>query len=125
MATTCKSRGFDGQVTVAAAEIGDVTLRQQVSQRSRPRRPAPAGHELPAVSVRRKALLAKPQNFLQPRLVGARGLVGTGRGERRFEHLPDGGVAVARLGRRHLVVREPALAALLDQAAFPEQAQVP
>ena len=55
------ARGLDRQIALAAAEIGDVDGRQQQAERARPRRPAPARHELTALvagAVLREVLLA-------------------------------------------------------------------
>ena len=44
------ARGFDGEVALAAADVGDVERRQQMPERARPGRPAAARHQLPAVA---------------------------------------------------------------------------
>jgi hypothetical protein len=70
------SRGLDRQIALSASEIRDLQGRQQQAEGARPRRPAPARHELPGVArvrpgVRLEVFLAKPQHFVQARLVGA------------------------------------------------------
>ena len=88
------ARRLDRQVPFAAAEIGDRQRRQQQAERARPGRPAAARHELPRVArvgaaVRLEVLLAQPQHFLQPRLVGPHRRVAGGRVELLLERRPE------------------------------------
>ena len=67
-------RGFHGQVSFAAGDVGHLDRRQQQAERARPRRPASARHELPAVgAVDLEIFLPQANHFLQPRLVAAHG----------------------------------------------------
>ncbi len=114
---------LDGQVALAAADVGHLPRRQEQAERAAPGRPAAARHQLPGVgAVRFEALLAGALDLAQPRLVGAdRGVVG-GVGEVALEQRPDVGEAGRRPGR---VVDEAALAGFLDQAGLAQQAEVP
>ena len=75
--------------------------------------------------MRVEVLLAKPQHFLQPRIVRAHGAVGGGRRELRVEQRPERPVAVDAPFVREPVVDEARFALFGDQARVLEQPQVP
>src|SRR5256885_16173490 len=69
------ARGLERQISFAAAQVGNVECRQQVTERPGPRGPAATGNELTAVAVRFEVLLAQPEHFLEAGLVGLDALV--------------------------------------------------
>ncbi len=120
---------FDRQVALAAAEIGDTKLRQQVPQRTRPRCPTPARHELAFVGIRTgmrvEILFSQTPDFFQPCIVHSRQIAG-GRCERAAEEIRQRRAVGAFIGQRR---REPeervaALAALADEIRFLQQAEM-
>ena len=87
-------RGLEGQISLAAAQVGDIERRQQVTERAGPRGPAATGNELTAVAVRFEVLLAQPEHFLEAGLVGLDALVVGRRRELSLEERPERRVPV-------------------------------
>ncbi len=125
----CPARRFDRQIAFTAPEVGDLERRQQQTERARPRRPAPAGHELTGVArigaaVGVEVLLAQPQHFLQPRLVRADDRIGRRVLELSLEHRPQRVVAIGAQGGRKGVVGEAGVLLLDNQAGIFQQAEM-
>src|SRR2546426_6229040 len=98
------ARGLEGQISLAAAQVGDIERRQQMTERAGPRGPAATGNELTAVAVCVEVLLAEPEHFLEAGLVGLGALV-VGLGpELALRECPD---------RRVLTLVRPALPAVV------------
>ena len=101
-----------------------------MAEGARPRRPAPAGHELALARVRTRVhvevLLAHAPHFFEPGQVGAARLGRRRAGELRLEQRPERPRAVPAVAdrRRDAVVGEAAFPLFADEPAVPEQAEV-
>src|SRR5262249_33583010 len=105
------SCGFHGEVPIATTDVGHVQWRQQVTEGSRPSRPASSRHELPRIPVRRLEVpLSDAKPLLHPRVVSAYGSIGSGRCEMRFEQRPERAVSVDARAVGDAVVHETGLA---------------
>jgi hypothetical protein len=92
---------LDGQISLAAAEVGDGQRRKEHAHCSRPGGPAPPRHELTALGpVRVEVLLAQPQHFLQPCLVFACGRCPAHLAKLRIEQGAEGVVVGSAAVRR-------------------------
>ena len=80
---------LQGEIPLAAADVGDIERRQQVAERRAPTPPSCARAPAGAVAVRVEALLPVPQHFLEPRFVFADHAVAGRGGELRLEERPD------------------------------------
>ena len=122
-------RDLDGEIALPATDVDDVGRREQVAERSRPRRPTTAGHELSTVAGVRTGMLVEvfpphPQHLLHSRVVRANGR-GLLRGrELRFQQGPKQAVTVVTGLRRQLVIGICAVAVLADEAGLLEHSQV-
>ena len=124
----CPAAGFDSQIALATAQVGDAQRGQQVAQRPGPGRPAPAGNELTILGIRPgvrvEILFAQAAYFRQSRVVGpSRG----GPAERLEVVMQEGserGRAINGLGRRRLKVGEPSVTLFDGETGLFQQPQV-
>jgi hypothetical protein len=121
---------FDRQVAFAAAEIGDLERRQQVPERARPRRPAPARDDLPRspsapwsskFSFRTRRTSSSRASSARPSAVAA----AASNCARSSGHTGPKPFAPRRSASAQPEVREPAVAALLDEPGVLEQPEMP
>jgi len=123
------ARGFDRQITLAAAEVGDVKRRKQQTERARPGRPAAARHQLPSITRigahMLEILAAQPQHFLQARFVGLHRRRPGSLGELPLEHGPQGTLAVIPNAGRQPVEAVRTVPLFDHQPGLFQQAQVP